>query len=43
MNTKNFCCENFRFYNSGDNIMGSNFRIVKYIGKFRENMLLLIG
>lgn len=41
MNNKKFCCENFRFYNSGDNIMGPNFRIVKYIGKFRENMLLL--
>ena len=41
MSNKKFCCERLEaFYNTEDRI-SLNFRIVKYVGSFRENMLLL--
>jgi len=38
---KIFCCEKLSFFGRSENNVSLNFRIVKYEGAFRENMLLL--
>lgn len=35
------CCEKFDYYNSGENTMGLNIRIIKSSGVVREKMLLI--
>ncbi|WP_419868347.1 hypothetical protein [Chryseobacterium sp. CT-SW4] len=41
MCNKKFCCEKLEAFYRTDNGISLNFRIVKYIGSFREKMLLL--
>jgi hypothetical protein len=41
MNEKKYCCEKFSFFNRPENDMALNIRIVKYIGDFRDKMLML--
>lgn len=41
MNNKKFCCNRLAAFYNTENRISLNFRIVKYIGSFRENMLLL--
>jgi len=38
---KKFCCEKLSYYDSGENTMGLNIRILMYKGIIREKMLLL--
>lgn len=41
MSNKKYCCEKLSFFNRPENDMALNFRIVKYVGEFKEKMLML--
>lgn len=41
MDNKKYCCEKFSFFNRPENNMALNIRIVKYVGDFRDKMLML--
>lgn len=41
MNNNKFCCQKLSSFYKTENGFGLNFRIVKYIGIFREKMLML--